>query len=151
MHSSTNLPVLITTVNNHNFTCRISSFVSQIWVVSCMTIFTVLLRAHNVCMYMQGRNILLFVDSCATHPKDMLCIRNMKVVYYPTNCTSMLQPLDLGTMRCIRELYRMHVVQAGLVIHQGYVHEKRHANWTQYSHLKQCISWGLGDWQSHPA
>ena len=72
-----------------------------------MTIFTVLLRAHNVCIYMQG---LLFVDSCATHPKDMLLIRNMKVVYYPTNCTSMLQPLDLGTMRCFRELYRTHVI-----------------------------------------
>jgi hypothetical protein len=93
-----------------------------------VTIFTVLLRACNVCVDMQGRNILLFVDSCATHPKDVLFIRNMKVVYYPTNLTSMLQPHDWGTMRCFRELYRMHIVQAGLVLRQAYVQEKRHAN-----------------------
>jgi len=24
------------------------------------------------------------------------------------------------------------------------------ANWTQNSHLKLCISWGLGDWQPYP-
>ena len=32
---------------------------------------------------------------------------------------------------------------------------KRHTNqnctnWTQNSHLKHCIYWGLGDWQPHP-
>ena len=36
-------------------------------------------------------------------------------------------------------------VQAGLVLRHGYVPEKRRANRTQNSRLKQCISWGLED------
>jgi len=38
-------------------------------------------------------------------------------------------------------------IQAGLVICQGYLPEKHHANQTQNSHLKQYISWGLKEWQ----
>lgn len=34
-------------------------------------------------------------------------------------------------------------VQAGLILRQGYIPEKRCANQTQNSHLKQCIPWGL--------
>ena len=93
-----------------------------------MTIFIVFLRARNVSIDMQGRSVLLFVDSCATHPKDMLFIRNMEVIYYLTNCTSVLQPLDLGIIRRFKQLCRMYVVQAGLVLCQGYIPVKRHAN-----------------------
>ena len=35
-------------------------------------------------------------------------------------------------------------IQAGLLLPQGYATEKRRLNLTQNSHLKQCISWGLG-------
>jgi len=42
------------------------------------------------------------------------------------------------------------VLQAGLTLHLGYIPAKQHANWTKYSHLIQCISWGLEDWQPHP-
>ena len=41
-------------------------------------------------------------------------------------------------------------IQVVLVLRQGYVPEKRRTNRTQNSHLKQCISWVLGDWQPHP-
>jgi hypothetical protein len=37
------------------------------------------------------------------------------------------------------------IAPADLVLRQGYVLEKRRANRTQNSHLKQCISWGLGE------
>jgi hypothetical protein len=37
-----------------------------------------------------------------------------------------------------------NAVQAGLILCQGYVPEKRCANWAQNSRLKRCISWGLG-------
>ena len=36
-------------------------------------------------------------------------------------------------------------MQAGLILHQGYIPEKSHTNRTQNSHLKQYISWRLGD------
>jgi hypothetical protein len=41
-------------------------------------------------------------------------------------------------------------IQAGLVLRHGYVPDKRRANRTQNSHLKQCISWRLGGWQPRP-
>ena len=37
-------------------------------------------------------------------------------------------------------------IHAGLGLRQGYVPEKWWANETQNSHVKQCIFWGLGDW-----
>jgi hypothetical protein len=58
----------------------------------------------------QGRNILLFVDNYADHPQDMSFLRNVKVVYYPPNCTSVL-PLNLDTIKCLQQLYRKHLVQ----------------------------------------
>jgi hypothetical protein len=42
------------------------------------------------------------------------------------------------------------VLQAGLILHQAYIPSEQHANSTKYSHLIQCISWGLEDWQPHP-
>jgi len=36
-------------------------------------------------------------------------------------------------------------LRAGLILCQGYIPEKCHTNRTQNSHLKQCMSWGLGD------
>jgi len=50
--------------------------------------------------------------------------------------------------------HRISLTQAGLVLRQGYIPEKCRANqncakWTQNSHWKQCISWGLRDWQPH--
>jgi hypothetical protein len=38
-----------------------------------------------------------------------------------------------------------NAVQAGLILHQGYIPEKHRANQMQSSHLKQCISWRLGN------
>jgi hypothetical protein len=75
------------------------------------TIFTEFLKALDASMGVQGRNILLFVGNCAAHPQDTSFLGNVKVVYYPPNCTSVLQPLDLGTIKCFKQLYRKYLVQ----------------------------------------
>jgi hypothetical protein len=59
----------------------------------------------------QNRNILLFVDNCAAHPKYTSFLRNVKVIQYKANCTSVLQPLDLGVIKCYKQLYRKRLVQ----------------------------------------
>ena len=41
------------------------------------------------------------------------------------------------------------IIRAGLVLRQGYIPEEHGADRTQNSHLKQCISWGLENWQLH--
>jgi hypothetical protein len=66
-------------------------------------IFTEFLRALDAFVGVQGRNILLFVDNCAAHPQDTSFLKNVKVLYYPSNCTSVLQPFDLGTIKCFRQ------------------------------------------------
>jgi hypothetical protein len=54
----------------------------------------------------QSRNILLFVDNCAAHPEDTSFLRNVKVIRYPANSTSVLQPLDLVVIKCYKQLYK---------------------------------------------
>jgi hypothetical protein len=76
-----------------------------------MTADTTFLRSLDAPMGAEGRKILLFVDNCATHPQDMTFLRNVKVVQYLANCTSMLQPLDLGIIKSFKQLHRKHLVQ----------------------------------------
>ncbi|KAG8227227.1 hypothetical protein J437_LFUL008191 [Ladona fulva] len=59
----------------------------------------------------QRWKILLFVDNCAAHPKDNPYLKNVKVLFYPPNCTSVLQPLDMGIIWCFKQLYRKQLVQ----------------------------------------
>jgi len=53
----------------------------------------------------------LFVDRCAAHTQDTPFLRNVQVVYNPPNLTRMLQPLDLGIVRCFKQLYWKHLTQ----------------------------------------
>jgi hypothetical protein len=76
--------------------------------------FSSFLRSLDASMGVQNRNILLFVDNCAAHPKNTSFLRNVKVIQYPANCTSVLQPLDLGVMKCYKQLYRKRLVQTAV-------------------------------------
>jgi hypothetical protein len=68
------------------------------------TDFFLFMFSLDASMGAQSRNILLFVDNCAAHPNDTSFVRNVKVIRYPTNCTSVLQPLDLGVIKCYKQL-----------------------------------------------
>jgi hypothetical protein len=76
----------------------------------------------------------------------------------PKSSLSVAQLSAAETQHSVRNQTYRHWVQFfysvvhntdSLVLCQGYVPEKCHINWTQNSHLKQCIFWGLGDWQPH--
>ena len=58
-------------------------------------IFCSFLHSLDTQMGAQNRQITLFVDNCAAHPKDTSFLRNVKVERYLANCTSTLQPFDL--------------------------------------------------------
>lgn len=57
-------------------------------------------KAHN-------RSILLFIDSAGCHPYDLKGrYYNIKLVFFSVNCTSKLQPLDLGIIQNFKVHYR---------------------------------------------
>jgi hypothetical protein len=51
------------------------------------TIFTDYLRALDAKMSSQNRKILLFLDQCAAHLQDTSFLKNVKVMFFPPNCT----------------------------------------------------------------
>jgi hypothetical protein len=61
--------------------------------------FCSFLHSLDMQMGVQKRQMILFVDNYAVHPKDTSFLRNVKVKQYPANCTSKLQPLDLGIIQ----------------------------------------------------
>jgi hypothetical protein len=79
-------------------------------------IFSSFLRSLDASMGAQNRNILLFVDNCAAHPKHTSFLRNVKVIRYPETCTSVLQSLDLGVIKCYKQLYRKRLVQTAVCL-----------------------------------
>ena len=79
-------------------------------------IFCLFLYSLDAQIGAQNRQIILFVDNCAAHPKDTSFLRNVKVVRYPANCTSMLQPLDLGIIHSLKAYYRKHLVETSICL-----------------------------------
>jgi hypothetical protein len=87
---------------------------SKAWMMT--EIFCSFLHSLDVQMGAQNRQIILFVDNCAAHPKDTPFLRNVRVVRYLANCTSTLQPLDLGIIYSLKAYYRKHLVQASICL-----------------------------------
>lgn len=56
------------------------------------------------------RTILLFIDNCTAHNSIPL-MANVKVVFFPPNMTSVLQPMDQGVIKNFKHFYRRLVVQ----------------------------------------
>ena len=73
----------------------------------------------------ENRHILLFVDNFSGHsPKKgqpPYELSNVKIHYYPPNCTSVLQPMDQGVINSIKFLYRKQIIARRLnAIEYGY-------------------------------
>ncbi|XP_049313177.1 tigger transposable element-derived protein 4-like [Bactrocera dorsalis] len=59
----------------------------------------------------QNRKILLFVDNCPAHPKNVQAnLKNIKLQYFPPNLTSVLQPMDQGIIQNLKQHYRKRIV-----------------------------------------
>jgi hypothetical protein len=58
-----------------------------------------------------NRKILHFIDQHAAHSKNTKLFRNIEVVFVPANCTSQLQPLDLGVIHAFKCHYTKQFIQ----------------------------------------
>lgn len=62
----------------------------------------------NARMRQQNRNILLFMDNATSHPKMELS--NIKLVFFPPNTTSRLQPMDQCVIYTMKLHYRKRIL-----------------------------------------
>jgi hypothetical protein len=67
--------------------------------------FTQILNDWNKKLIKENRNILLFLDNCSVHSQN-LNLSNIKIEFFPPNCASVLQPLDMGIIKNIKVNYR---------------------------------------------
>lgn len=68
------------------------------------------LKALDRKMEKQKRKIVLFIDNCPAHPKNVV-LKNVEVVFLPKNATSVCQPMDQGIIKVMKQHYRHRLVQ----------------------------------------
>lgn len=56
----------------------------------------------------QNRKILLLVDNCPAHPNVQL--HNIELHFFPLNGNSVLQPMERGVIRNLKQIYRRHML-----------------------------------------
>lgn len=78
------------------------------WMTS--NIFEKQLLSLDTLMGVYKRKIILFLDKCSAHPSN-LKLNNIKLAFFPPNCISELQPLNLGIIRAFKYFYRKNLVQ----------------------------------------
>ncbi|XP_049522090.1 tigger transposable element-derived protein 6-like [Dermacentor silvarum] len=76
-------------------------------------LFTQWLLQLDDTMKKKDRKILI-VDNCSAHIVNVR-LSNVKLEYMPPNCTSLLQPLDQGIIRCVRTEFWKRLVQRLLI------------------------------------
>jgi hypothetical protein len=58
----------------------------------------------------KNRKIFLVIYQCAAHSRDTTALKNIKVIFFPPNCTSCLQPLDMGIIHAFICQYRKELM-----------------------------------------
>ncbi|KAH8029897.1 hypothetical protein HPB51_005199 [Rhipicephalus microplus] len=61
-------------------------------------------------MAYKNRKILLFLDQCAAHPRQVT-LQNVKLFFLPANATTHLQPLDAGIVRNVKHHFKSLLVR----------------------------------------
>ena len=83
---------------------------TKAWMTS--KLFSEWLVKINKQFLQQNRKILLFLDNFSGHyTENNRNLTNIKIIYFPPNCTSKLQPLDAGIIANFKLRYRSNTVQ----------------------------------------
>ncbi|KRZ00495.1 Tigger transposable element-derived protein 6 [Trichinella zimbabwensis] len=73
------------------------------------TVFGSELSQWNRALEKKNRKILLLVDNCTAHYTNYP-LSNISVHFFPPNTTSVVQPMDLGIIRCFKSHYRRNLI-----------------------------------------
>lgn len=85
---------------------------SKAWMTN--EFFSLFLRDFDDSIGKEKRKVILFIDNCSAHSPDVSFLKNVKVIFYPPNCTSRVQPLDLGIIHSFKSHYRKNLVRKSL-------------------------------------
>ena len=77
------------------------------WMTS--KIFVDWVKRTNQKFRFEKRNVLMFVDTCSSHPD--VEGSNLKLVFLPPNTTSKLQPMDTGIIQSVKINYRKRLLR----------------------------------------
>lgn len=58
----------------------------------------------------EKRVVILFIDNCTAHNSIPL-LENVKVIFFPANMTSVIQPMDQGIIKNLKHFYRRLLVE----------------------------------------
>ncbi|KRZ79996.1 Tigger transposable element-derived protein 6, partial [Trichinella papuae] len=73
------------------------------------TVFRSELSLWNRALEKKNRKILLLVDNCTAHYTNYP-LSNISVHFFQPNTTSVVQPMDLGIIRCFKSHYRRNLI-----------------------------------------
>ena len=97
-------PRCLKNVNRNDLPCEYFNQ-AKAWMTS--DLLHKILSQLNSFFKSKNRSILLFLDSAGCHPYDLKGrYSNVKLVFFPVNCTSKLQPLDLGVIQNFKVHYK---------------------------------------------
>ena len=85
----------------------------EAWMTS--ELFRQWLQELNCKMHLQRCRSLLFLDNAPSHPHDS-SMSHVKVVFFPANTTSKLQPLDQGVIQNFKVIYRKRLLRHVLAV-----------------------------------
>ncbi|KAL4091479.1 hypothetical protein QTP88_026166 [Uroleucon formosanum] len=69
-------------------------------------------KYQNPRCFKNNRNVLFTMDNCSAHNNiGDLELPNVKIVYFPPNCTSRLQPLDQGIIAAFKRYFKTRLVR----------------------------------------
>ena len=66
-------------------------------------------------MSAQNRQVLLLLDNCSAHIIDGLILKNVTLLFFPPNTTSVLQPMDQGIIQNMKVHYKRQLVSSYIV------------------------------------
>ena len=76
------------------------------------SIFEKWLMKLDVEFVRQHREVLFFFDNCSAHKNELqFKLNNIRLEFFPPNLTAILQPMDMGIIRCLKVNYRNEVVK----------------------------------------
>ena len=88
-------------VNMNSLDCQYRAN-KKAWMTSVL--FDEYVRSFDQMMH--GRRVLLVVDNCPAHPRNIEGLRNVELFFLPPNMTSKIQPCDARIIRAFKMHYR---------------------------------------------